>query len=655
MGSVIRFSVAVAVLAHCVLFLTGCPILFPPSGTVTLQPGSATIKNGETVQLTANSTNNKDSFRWTSSAPGTASVFEGIVTGVAPGSATIKATGTASGKFATAVITVEPLESEGEVSLEGELSIEGEPVVEGEEELGVTRTILLPGNVPLDMVWIPAGTFMIGSPEEEQGRWVNEGPQHQVTLSSGFWMGKYELTQAQWTAVMNNNPSWFQGGNASDANTDNRPVESVSWDGVTQMFIPALNAVTGQTFRLPTGSEWEYACRAGTRTRFYWGDDLLLEQIGNYAWYADNSGNETHDVGVKTSNIFGLYDMSGSVWEWCQDWSGDYPNGQVTDPAGPSTGTTREVRGNCWSAIAGDCRSAGRGSFDPSTTYSNIGFRLVSSELTLIVEGEAPVEGEGEVIVEGEGEPVQTQIISLPGGVPLDMVWVPAGTFTMGSPEGELGRDPSEGPQHQVTLSRGFWMGKYELTQAQWKSVMNGVNPSYFQGANAGNVNTDNRPVENVSWDDVTQTFLPALTGRMGLTFRLPTEAEWEYACRGGTTTRFYWGDDPSDTMIGDYAWWYQNADSVGEGYPHVVGGKLPNNFGLYDMLGNVSEWCQDWYEDYASGAVIDPTGPASGVFRMLRGGSCYAGSPSCRPARRSADTPDNRYYGYGFRLVSSE
>jgi formylglycine-generating enzyme required for sulfatase activity len=234
---------------------------------------------------------------------------------------------------------------------------------------GSDETVMLPGDVPLEMVWIPAGTFMMGSPDDEQDRSGGEGPQHQVTLTQGFYMGIYEVTQAQWEAVMGNNPSVYSGAN--------RPVEDVSWDDA-QAFIAELNTLTGLTFRLPTEAEWEYACRAGTTTRFYWGDDPSYNEIDDYAWYRDNT-DATHDVGLKLPNAWGLYDMSGNVWEWCADWKGFYPSGSVTDPTGPSSGSERVYRGGSWDYDPQYCRSASRLNDPPDFSINALGFRVVLS------------------------------------------------------------------------------------------------------------------------------------------------------------------------------------------------------------------------------------------------------------------------------------
>ena len=208
----------------------------------------------------------------------------------------------------------------------------------------------------------------MGGMSGEQDSTTDENPQHQVTLTHGFWMGKYEVTQAQWQAVMGTNPSHFTG-------DLNRPVEQINWSD-TQSFITTLNTLTNKTFRLPSEAEWEYACRAETTTRFYWGDDANYGQIGNYTWHDPNSGETTHPVGEKWPNAFGLFDMSGNVWELCQDWYSDYTAGATTDPTGPTSGTYRVLRGGGIYDEAQYCRSADRDYFNPSSKYYDLGFRL---------------------------------------------------------------------------------------------------------------------------------------------------------------------------------------------------------------------------------------------------------------------------------------
>ncbi len=236
----------------------------------------------------------------------------------------------------------------------------------------------------MTLVGIPAGTFTMGSPSGESGRDGDE-KQHRVTLTRGFLMSATEVTQAQYEAVMGSNPSEFKGAS--------RPVEMVSWYDAVR-FCNALSEREGLTaayrisgenvtwnldadgYRLPTEAEWEYACRAGTTTRFHSGNsDSDLELVG---WYSGNSGEQTHDVGTKQPNAWGLYDMHGNVWEWCWDWYGDY-GGSVTDPAGPRSGSRRVLRGGSWYFLAQHCRSANRYRFNPDGRDSSFGFRVVRS------------------------------------------------------------------------------------------------------------------------------------------------------------------------------------------------------------------------------------------------------------------------------------
>ena len=228
-------------------------------------------------------------------------------------------------------------------------------------------TIPGPEKIPLRMKQIPAGTFVSGSSMAEKDREDNEGPVHEVAISRPFHMGVFEVTQAQWEAVMGTNPSRFNGKPAN-------PVEQVSWEDC-QEFVRKLNGMGIGTFRLPTEAEWEYACRAGTKTAYSFGDGA--GKLGKYAWYRDNSGSTTHEVGTKKPNPWGLYDMHGNVWEWCSDWYADYSMDKQTDPKGAADGSYRVERGSCWEFSSWHCRSASRSRVPPSFRYSGLGFRLV--------------------------------------------------------------------------------------------------------------------------------------------------------------------------------------------------------------------------------------------------------------------------------------
>jgi formylglycine-generating enzyme required for sulfatase activity len=226
-------------------------------------------------------------------------------------------------------------------------------------------------SIGMEFVLIPAGSFVMGADKNFDDAGDNETPQHRVSISKPFYLGKFEVTQAQWTAVMGNNPSNFKG--------RSNPVEMVSWNDV-QAFISLLNKREGHSrYRLPTEAEWEYSARAGTTGAYSFGDDA--DSLGGYAWYDDNSGNKTHPVGQKAPNPWGLYDMHGNVWEWVQDWYGDryYSSSPGSDPKGPSSGSNRVKRGGCWGHYARSCRSAYRDDSAPDVRYINLGFRLALS------------------------------------------------------------------------------------------------------------------------------------------------------------------------------------------------------------------------------------------------------------------------------------
>jgi len=239
----------------------------------------------------------------------------------------------------------------------------------GSEPIPKEITIQIGENVSMKLALIPAGKFMMGSPDSEQWHYKIEGPQHEVTLSKPFYMGVTEVTQAQYEAVMGTNPSNFKGAT--------NPVETVSRKDAAE-FCKKLSEKTRQTVRLPTEAEWEYACRAGTATAFSFGD--ADSALGDYAWYDANRGSTTHHpVGQKKPNAWGLFDMHGNVWEWCADWRGDYPNGAATDPQGPASGTSRVLRGGAWSTPPDPCRSADRYSYARGDRYYYFGFRVVVS------------------------------------------------------------------------------------------------------------------------------------------------------------------------------------------------------------------------------------------------------------------------------------
>ena len=238
---------------------------------------------------------------------------------------------------------------------------------------------------------------------------------------------------------------------------------------------------------------------------------------------------------------------------------------------------------------------------------------------------------------------------TITNSIGMKLVLIPEGTFMMGSPESEEGRKENE-TQHEVTISKDYYLGVYEVTQAQYEKVM-GKNPSHFQGAIVGNENAD-LPVENVSWHDAVE-FCKKLSDlpeekKAGRVYRLPTEAQWEYACRAGSKTTYSFDDE--EGLLPEYGWFNRNSSNR----THTVGLLEPNAWGLYDMHGNVWEWCSDWYDEYPKGAVSDPTGPKQGSIRVYRGGCWYFGAAICRSAIRYGNSPVDRVISIGFRLALS-
>ena len=490
------------------------------------------------------------------------------------------------------------------------------------------------------MVRLARGTFWMGSRDDEAGREIDEGPLTTVTISRDFWLGKYEVTQKEYSAVMGTNPSHFKG------NLD-RPVEQVSWNNsvayceqLTQQERDAGRLPEGWDYRLPTEAQWEYACRAARDTRYSWGDSDAQMVMKQYCWYEKNAKDGawtvphaaeegTQPVGEKLPNAWGLYDMHGNVWEWCADWyASSHHGGSVSDPLGPTSGSFRLARGGSWFQRAEACRSAERSGYAPWYSFLRLGFRVA-----LV--------------------PSRTDEAHL---VP-EMVWIPPGMFTMGSPDSEEDRLPNEGPQTLVTLSRGFMLGTFEVTQKEYSAVM-GANPSHF----TGNLN---RPVEQVSWNNA-MAYCEQLTqqerdaGRLpeGWEYRLPTEAQWEYACRAGTQTRYSWGDSDAESVTKQYCWYKKNAygpplwtvSHAAEKGTQPVGEKLPNVWGLYDMHGNVWEWCADWRATYPGGTVTNPVGASS--YHAIRGGGWKHDEQYLRSAQRSFSNPSEYDWLLGFRVA---
>ncbi len=560
-------------------------------------------------------------------------------------------------------------------------------------------------SIGMKLVLIPPGEFQMGSPkeliEEELKtpvvQWYRstlpgEGPQHRVRITRPFYLGTYLVTQEEYQRVMGKNPSRFSAtgwhkDKVAGLDTKRFPVESVSRDDAVD-FCNRLTEMreeraAGRTYRLPSEAQWEYACRAGNMGRYGFslgGNTILKEsdenELSNYGWFKDNSGGRPHPVGLKRPSAWGLYDMHGNLWEWCQDWcdGGYYAKSPTDDPAGPSKGPDRVDRGGCWGSAARQCRSAVR-YMDPGYWPDGRGFRVSlvlpntaaeRAKMARATDAAQPAGGSPAPRADSKSEisnpesktpppavapfhekkakehqEAWAKCLNVPvvqtNSIGMKLVLIPPGEFQMGSPKELIEEDlkrpnndpndpwykdrlPGEGPQHRVRITRPFYFGVYLVTQQEYQRVM-GANPSEFSGKGKDKVagqDTKRFPVENVSWDDAVE-FCRKLSEMpeeraAGRVYQLPSEAQWEYACCAGNTGRYGFSlggkavpREYDENELSDYGWFKGNS----AGMPHAVGLKRPSAWGLYDMHGNVWEWCQDWYDKhyYTNTPTDDPAG----------------------------------------------
>jgi formylglycine-generating enzyme required for sulfatase activity len=629
----------------------------------------------------------------------------------------------------------------------------------------------------------------MGSPEGEEGRYFWEGPQHAVHIKQGYWLFDTPCTTELWGAL--GYPGIFE----APTEGPTRPVEEVSWTDI-ERFLAALNErVPGLDLCLPSEAQWEYACRSGSTTRWCFGDDET--GLGEYAWYGENPLRETHPVGQKRPNAWGLYDCHGNVYEWVRDaWHDGYEGAPTTGASWETSEASadRVIRGGSCYGTARVCRSAFRSRRGPDDRNFLLGFRCARVQERALGSGSgeeersdrprpAPAGGHGScrdvagayregggtddqlpgntppkalpatgttlrfqadecsrialpdapaLVLRTDRDELTLHRVSKPGwadamgrdrfglwaeiriessdSAPViqRLRWIPPGRFEMGSPDDEPGHGDWEGPRHPVIIGQGYWLFDTPCTQALWEAVI-GEHKSRFRDLR--------RPVENVRWEDA-QRFTRVLQHRLagldndGGRIALPSEAQWEYACRAGSDTALYTGpieikgdENSMDAPALDAIAWYGGNSGLGydldegddstkgdwwEGqqkqYPHTkagtrrVKGKQPNAWGLYDTLGNVWEWTEDhWHEGYerivplgdgieevkgaapTSGwlmegrsdgsAWIDGDAPP-GAGRVIRGGSWYNPARLCRSACRGYAHPDYRNYNLGFRCA---
>ncbi len=512
-----------------------------------------------------------------------------------------------------------------------------------------TSTTTTTSTMSDEITWLPVpdGAFDMGCSPGDTSCTAHERPSHTLTMSA-FEMTETEITQFQYLQIMGDNPSY---------NDDclSCPVEVVDWYDAETF----CNSVGGL---LPTEAQWEYAARAGTTARYVCDD--TGDCLDAVAWLNFNSGNESQPVGTKMANNWGFYDMIGNVWEWVRDWyaADYYDNSPDTDPTGPATGTAKVFRGGSFGS--GATRVSHRISFVPTFSGNQAGFRCVrefttttttvptttttmqptttttvapttTTQQPTTTTTVAPTTTTQQPTTTTTVAPTTTtQQTTTTTTIPPELNWLPVagGNFDMGCSSGDTNCEPDESPNHTVSISE-FEMTETEITQTQYEAVT-GENPSDHE-------NCPDCPVERVSWNEAA-AYCDDVGGY------LPTEAQWEFAARAGTSTIYYCGDDPACLDL--VAWFDDNSGAD----THAVGLKNANSWGLYDMLGNVWEWTADWYgSSYYSGSPdTDPTGPTTGTDRVLRGGSWYSDDAALRISNRIHWPPDEMFNETGFRCA---
>jgi formylglycine-generating enzyme required for sulfatase activity len=530
-------------------------------------------------------------------------------------------------------------------------------------------------GVVFEFAHIPPGEFDMGSDERD-----NEKPVHRVRIAHEFWLGKTEVTLRQfrlftdatgyvtdaekegWAWVCCFEPkggaNWRQPGFPQ---AEDEPVVCLSWNDAVA-FCRWFAQVTGVECRLPSEAEWEYACRAGSRT----------PEVGNLddlAWHLGNSEGRSHPVARKKPNAWGLFDMQGNGWEWCADVG--HPNYQGAPADGsiwttinkPSDAEMRVLRGGAWGLAAPEVRSASRDLYARSARCNNSGFRVLCVKLPdlsafSISTSIGPVSA-AVADVAGGAEALPPVTVA---GVAFDFVRVPAGQFEMGSTNGTWCAGWQEKPVHAVRIGRAFDLGKTEVTVGQYRAFVaaTGYQTDAERWAWSGKAKggpspgatwrkpgfsqDDQHPVVAVSWNDAT-AFCRWLSETTGADYRLPTEAEWEYAARAGSQAN-------PNTALEQLAWQASNSSRQ----THCVAEKQPNAWGFYDMLGNVEEWCGDsWHVNYA-GAPADGRAwdDDRSAYHVVRGGSFWSRPEFTTVSFRNYYPPACTLYWHGFRVARS-
>lgn len=541
-------------------------------------------------------------------------------------------------------------------------------------------------------------------------------PAHRVRITKPFYMGATEVTVAQYrqfceeTGYKTEAERGLEGGvpyqgkrplatwrkpritlEKGYQQQDDEPVLHLTWNDCVA-FCKWLSNKEGVEYDLPTEAQWEYACRAGTTTPWSFGNFEDLPRVAHqYAWWSEGPQgphDKPRSVGKGKPNAFGLYDMHGNVWEYVADWWHEmyYKESPLNDPTGPQVqhergDLRRIIRGGSydWDSSGGDAAYRMRIT-QHSSQHPHQGFRVVLRIPG--VQGVPPAVDPDEERRKQRRDPgadspevlAALMAASLPhdlpkelvidlGGAEMEFVLIPAGSFLMGSTKGPK----DERPVHRVVISRPFYMAKFPVTQAQWGAVM-GKQGRLKELEDLWQNNPDTigpkKMMVGLTWEDC-QQFIEKLRAKVpDYAFALPTEAQWEYACRAGSDSEFSFGDDPS--LLGEYAWYEGNMIWPGKhgntnraAYPSV-GEKKPNRWGLYDMHGGVWEWCADWYDPdyYLTSPLVDPQGPKTGRFKVVRGGSWFRHGQYARSAYRRFFHPEQVDYvtayiqDFGCRVV---
>jgi formylglycine-generating enzyme required for sulfatase activity len=469
-------------------------------------------------------------------------------------------------------------------------------------------------TLSINLMCVEGGTFMMGAMEGDEIAKDDEKPAHKVTLTYDYHIMQTEVTQSLWEAVMGEDIYVAQTKMANASKPayvgGNYPMYYVRMNDALE-FIDKLNAMTGIHFRLPTEAEWEYAARGGNKFKGYlYAGSNNADDVG---WYTGRGG--LHRVAQLKPNELGIYDMSGNVGEMCLDYGtyGEtYKAGDVVNPCGNIRANgNRFWRGGSYTHSKDSMRVSQRSSYTPSWGGTWLGLRLVLAE-------------------DNDFRTIRV------GNSYFDMSFVKGGTFVMGSDTPNAEAD--EKPLHEVTLS-DYYIGQTEVTQHLWKKVMSDDNnPSAVKG--------NNLPITNITWNEA-QVFVQKLSELTGMRFRLPTEAEWEYAARGGQKSKGYTYAGSND--IDEVGWYNGNSSNK----THAVGQKQPNELGIYDMTGNVWEYCSDWHMPYSAQAQTNPIGATTGEKHVLRGGCYHYDSKNCTNTNRhSYYTPDNGGASTSLRIV---